>query len=495
MTLRPALSAVLLGLLASACSLAPTYVRPDAPVPPALPTGGPYPEPGDATLPSVTYRDIFRDQRLQTIIGVALANNRDLRVAAANIAAARGQFRTARAARLPTIGTGANVGIVDRGSANAVAAGVQGAGGTLESYSLDLGVTAFELDLFGRLASQSRAAQENYFATQAAARAVRLTLVGDIADAWLTHAADASLLKIAQDTANSAKASVRLTRLRLEGGIVPRTDLRQAELVLAQAESDVQAQRTQVAQDANLIQLLVGAPVDSALLPQSIEEAVPTLAELPAGLDSGVLLRRPDVVQAEYLLRAANARIGAARAALFPRISLTGIIGLASNALSTLFTGPAFNWSASGAADYNIFDGGAARGQLLTTRAQRDAALASYERSIQTAFREVADALARRGTIGAQEQAQTQLVASALDNYQLADQRYRGGVDTYLASLDAQRSLYNAQRSLVNTRLTRAQNLVALYRTLGGDAQLDVTPEGPRPRSPEPEGLPVPRDR
>ncbi|HWK36299.1 efflux transporter outer membrane subunit [Sphingomonas sp.] len=471
--IRPLLPLAALGLLAG-CSLAPEYDRPAAPVPSSWPVGDSYLRQDEAGLPTVSYRDIFHDARLQALVEQALANNRDLRVAAANIAAARGAYRSQRGALFPTISAGASAGASD-GGVSATSAG----GGTRESYAANVGTTAFELDLFGRVRSLSRAALDEYFATEAAARATRLALVGDIADAWLAYAADKSLLAIAEDTAKSAGESVRLTRLRLEGGIAPRTDLRQAELVEAQAKSDLATQRTALAQDVNLLQLLVGAPIDPARLPGSIDQAAPTLAELPAGLDSGVLLRRPDVVQAEYQLRAANARIGAARAALFPRISLTGLVGLASNALGSLFTGDAFTWSATGAAAYNIFDGGSARGDRAQTRAQRDAAVASYEKAIQTAFREVSDALARRGTIADQESAQTNLVAAAQDNYNLSTARYRGGIDTFLQSLDAQRSFYSAQRSLVATRLARAQNLVALYRTLGGDALLDAAPDDP----------------
>ena len=525
----------------SACSLAPQYDRPATPVPASWPVGDAYLRQSEAALPAVTYRDIFRDARLQTLIETALTNNRDLRIAAANIAAARGQYRIERAELFPAIGANARASY-SRGSTRSVTStgsstggvgtgtGVPGTGnagtgtgvgtgtspntgtgtntgtgsgsstvisggGISQYYQLDVGASAFELDLFGRLRSLSRAALDEYFGTEAAARATRLTLVSDIADAWLIYAADQSLLRIAQETARSAQSSVRLTRLRLEGGIVPRTDLRQAELIQAQANSDVASSRTAVAQDANLLQLLVGAPVDPALLPASVETAVPTLAELPVGLDSGILLRRPDVVQAEYTLQAANARIGAARAALFPRISLTGLAGFASAALGALFTGDAFTWSASGAASYAIFDGGAARGGVLQTRAQRDAALASYERAIQIAFREVSDALARRGTIAEQEAAQNALVEAALDNYRLSELRYRGGIDTFLQSLDAQRSLYSAQRSQVSTRLERGRNRVELYRSLGGDALLDATPSGPRPVSPEPTATPTPRNR
>ncbi|MES2337525.1 MAG: efflux transporter outer membrane subunit [Pseudomonadota bacterium] len=488
--IRPAISLLLASAL-TACSMAPVYQRPTPPVPPSWPVGDAYLRTSEAALPTVSYRDIFRDARLQRIVETALANNRDLRVAAANIAIARAQYRIQRAERLPTVAASADANL--RQGSTTGTNGTTTRTGTTDNYSVGVGVTAFELDLFGRVASLSRAALDEYFATEAAARATRLTLVGDIANAWLTYASDRSLLKIAEATSASAAKSVRLTRLRLEGGIVPRTDLRQAELVQAQALSDLAEQRTALAQDANLLRLLVGADVDAALLPESIEAVAPTLAELPAGLDSGVLLRRPDVVQAEYRLRAANAQIGAARAALFPRISLTGLVGLASGALGSLFSGDAFTWSASGAVDYNIFNAGAGRAGVDQSRAQRDLALANYELSIQTAFREVSDGLARRGTIADQERAQVGLVAAAQDNFNLSDARYRGGIDTFLQSLDSQRSLYSAQRSLVATRLLRAQNLVTLYRTLGGDALLDPTPQGPRPVSPEPDVTPAPR--
>lgn len=475
-------------LTLAACSMAPTYERPATPAPVSWPVGDAYLQQSEASLPAVSYRDIFRDPKLQALIDQALANNRDLRIAAANIASTRAAYLIQRADRFPTLAAGATVNAVERGTRQNQ--GFSSAGGVTESYSVDGGVTAFELDLFGRVKSLTRAALDDYFATEAAARATRLTLVGDIAETWLTYAADKSLLTVAQNTAKSAADSVRLTRMRLEGGVAPRTDLRQAELVESTALSDVASAKTALAQDVNQLQLLVGAPIGPANLPDTIDVAAPTLAELPAGLDSEVLLRRPDVVQAEYQLRAANARIGAARAALFPRITLTGVLGFASTALRTLFADGAFNWSATGDASYNIFDGGAARGGLAQSKAQRDAAVATYERSIQTAFREVSDALARRGTIDAQETAQRSLVASAEDNYKLADMRYRGGIDAFLTSLDAQRSFYSAQQGLVATQLTRAVNLVDLYRSLGGDALLDATGNGPTPLSAEPPGTP-----
>ncbi|CAN5325214.1 AdeC/AdeK/OprM family multidrug efflux complex outer membrane factor [soil metagenome] len=461
------------------CSMDPKYVRPNPPVPPSWPVGDAYLRQSEATLPTTTYRDSFRDPRLQALIEQALANNRDLRVAAANIAAARAQYRVQRANQLPEIDAGTGAGVSGGRSSGSGGSSATGNSGSRTNYSADIGVTGFEIDLFGRLASLTRAEQNRYFATEAAARATRLTLVGDIADAWLSYAADSSLLKIAHDTADSAVRSVTLTKARLDGGIAPRTDLRQAEQVLETARGDVAVQTTALAQDINALQLLVGAPIDPAQLSAAIDEAAPTVAELPAGIDSGILLRRPDVVEAEYQLRAANAEIGAARAALFPRISLPGVLGLASSALTGLFGSGAFSWSAGANASYPIFRAGAGRAGVQLSEAQRDAALATYEKAIQSAFRDVADALARRGTITEQLRAASAQSAAAADSYALVEARYRGGIDPFLTSLDAQRSLYSARRTFVSTRLTQASNLVTLYRSLGADSLIEATPHGP----------------
>ncbi len=525
-------TALLLAMTAtalSACSMAPTYVRPDLPVPASWPVGDAYLRQSEASLPAITYPAVFTDRRLQRLIEQALVNNRDLRVAAANIQAARAQYRIQRADLFPQIdatgrysyqgggngastvaggGTGAGTGGTGTGGTGTGTGGIggpgtggtgtggtgtggTGTGGTVvttsssrSAWSVGLGVTSFELDLFGRIRSLSRAALDRYFSTEAAARTVRLTLVGDIADAWLAYAADQSLLRIAQDTASSAQRSVELTRARLRGGISPRTDLAQAIQILATAEADLAQQRTLVAQDINAVQLLVGAPVDAALLPATIDQAAVTIAALPAGLDSGVLLRRPDVVQAEYELRATNAEIGAARAALFPRISLTGLVGFASTALSSLFDNGAFTYSVAPSVGYPIFQAGAARANVRFTEAQRDAALATYEKAIQTAFQETADALARQGTIADQVAANRRLVAATADTLQLTDASYRGGVTPFLNTLDAQRSLYSAQRTLVATQLEAASNRVTLYRVLGGDSSLEATADGPKPVTP-----------
>ena len=522
----------------SACNLAPKDLRPDLPVPPSWPQGDPYLAQSEATLPSVTWRQVFLDPRLQKIIEQALVNNRDLRVAVANIAAARAQYRIQRANLLPEIdgsarytrngggngtstlassggtgtgntgtgtgNTGTGTGNTGTGTGNTgtgtgstgttgTGTGTSTNGGTNagavtstggNAFLLSVGATAFELDLFGRVRSLTRQQQNLYFAQEAAARATRLSLIGNIATAWLTYAADASLLKVATQTAEVAQSSVRLTQARLKGGIAPRTDLSQAQTILATAQADLAEQRTLLAQDANALQLLVGAPVDLSLLATDVEQASGTIAPLPAGLDSRILLRRPDVVQAEYQLRAANAQIGAARAALLPRISLTGLAGLASSALSSLFTGGAFNYSVAGAATYPIFRAGAGIAGVRYSQAQRDAALANYELSIQTAFQETSDALAREGTLVDQLRANRQGVAAAQDTLNLVNAQYRGGIATFLSSLDAQRTLYASQQTLVSTLLVGSANRATLYRVLGGDATLDAARGGPKPVTP-----------
>jgi multidrug efflux system outer membrane protein len=459
---------VLATLALGACSLAPHYVRPVPPVPQAWPTGPAYPVEGEAALPSVSYSDVFRDPRLRQLIALALANNRDLRVAAANLAEARAQVRVARAAQFPAIGISASADAHDQG------------GATSQSFALQGGVSGFELDLFGRLASATQAQRERMLASEASARTVRLGLVADLASAWADYAADSELLAIAKDTAANARRSVDLTRLRLEGGIAPRTDLRQAEQVQASAEGDLALQTAALAEDINLIRLLVGADVDPALLPAGLAEAGDSIAALPAGTSSEVLLRRPDVAQAEYLLRAANADIGVARAELFPKISLTGLAGVASDALSSLFTGGAFTATAGADASYSIFNAGGKQANLAATKARRDVALASYEKAIQSAFREVADALATQGTIAARLDAARRGTEAAVDTAALSEARYRGGIDSFLASLDAQRSLYSARRADTAVRLVAIQNRIQLYRVLGGDSALASEPSQAR---------------
>lgn len=473
--MRPIPALGLSAVLLAGCTLEPHYLRPAPAVPQTWPVGAAYPVAGAAALPSVSYREVFKDPRLQSVIGQALVRNQDLAAALANVTIARSQYRVQRAQLLPRIDATAQAS-----ESHGKAATIRPNGTlatpreTTRSYEADVGFSAFEIDLFGRLRSLSHAAQQQYLASEAGMRAARLAIVSEVASQYLTLATDKSLLAIADETVASAQKTVDLTRARLTGGVAPRTDLRQAQTVLEQAKSDQADLTTIVAQDRNALELLAGAPVADADLPGSIESVDSLLAEVPAGLDSRILLRRPDVAEAEYRLRAANAQIGAARAAFFPTISLTALAGAASPQLGALFNGRNFNWTVAGAASQTIFAGGANVANLSLAKGQRDLALAQYQKAIQTAFREVSDALARRGTIDSQLSAQASLEAAARDELVLAQARYREGVDPYLNTLEAQRTLYSARRTLASTRLLKADNLVTLYQALGGDQLVDA---------------------
>jgi multidrug efflux system outer membrane protein len=471
---RKLLALLLAGAALTGCTLEPRYARPAPAVPQAWPKGPAYPVQTAQALPSVTYRDVFKDPRLQALIVRALANNQNLAQAIANVEIARDQFRVQRAAVFPVLDA------VTSGTETKTQVGATTANGTVTNnhltvrkYTADLSA-AWTIDLFGKFTSLSHEALEQYFASEAGASAARLTLVANLADAYLTLGADRSLLVIAQETLAASQKTVDLTRARVSGGVAPATDLMQALTLLDQARSDVASFTTQVAQDRNAIDLLVGAPVADADLPSSIETVDGLLADVPPGLDSQVLLRRPDVAQAEYRLRAANAQIGAARAAFFPTISLTGAAGYASGALGRIFAGGDFTWTATGTAAEPLFAGGANIAGLGVARGEQKLALAQYQSAIQAAFRDVANALARRGTIDEQLAAQTDLTTAAQRSYDLELARYREGIDPYLNTLDAQRTLYSARRTLAATRLTRAQNLVALYQSLGGDQLVEM---------------------
>lgn len=445
-------------LMLAGCSLAPKTVLPSPPVPQSWPIGAPDLLASEAGLPILSYHSVFTDQRLQKLIALALQENRDLRVAYANVRAAQAQARSTRADIFPDIGL----------SASGTRTGQDG-GSDRSSYALRGGVTSFELDLFGRLSNAAAADRNAALATESAARTVRLALIAELASAWASYGADQELLSVAENTAINARESVKLTRARLDGGIAPRTDLRQAEQILATAEDSIAQQKALLAQGENLIRLLVGQEFDRQLLPTHLQDATSSILPPPAGTRSEILLRRPDVIEAEYDLRAANADIGAARARLFPSISLTGLVGLASDALSGLFSGGAWNWSAGSSAAAPIFNFGGRQADVAVTKARRDAALARYEGTIQTAFREVSDALAVQATIKERLRAASNNRLAAADSAKLSEARYRGGIDSFLASLVAQRSFYTAQRGEIQTQLLQAQTHINLFRALGGD--------------------------
>ncbi|EQB12748.1 efflux transporter outer membrane subunit [Sphingobium lactosutens] len=443
-------------LLLAGCSMTPAYERPAAPIPAALPQGEAYAPQPDGTRAGLPWTQLVQDPRLRTIIDRALVNNRDLRAAIANVQSARAKYRVQRAAQLPTVTADASASISQRNDARQ------------DSYSADIGFSAFEIDLFGRVRNLTQAALESYLATEEGARSTRIALIAETASAYATLAADRDLLALARQTQASAQRTLDLTRSLNAAGLAGKLDVHQAETIVEQAASDVAATVTQVAQDRNALDLLIGAPVEDALLPQSLDSLIPGIARVPAGLSSDILLQRPDVLQAEHQLRAANADVGAARAAMFPTISLTSAIGVASTALSSLFSGNAFGWSASPSASLPVF-GGPNRGNLEYSKAQRDLYLAQYEKAIQTAFQEVADGLARAGTIDAQQAAQRRLVTANAQAYDLAEQRYRAGIDTFLTALTSQRSLYNARQSAIATDLALVTNRILLYRVIGAD--------------------------
>ena len=504
---RPLLGAcvslTLCGLLGGCLSLEPKYQRPVAPVPAALPQGGAYgaAEPVQTPAPDLPWRDFFTDPKLRRLIQLALDNNRDLRVAILDIAEARQQYRIQRAAllphvdadgdatyeRIPTALLGATTGASATGLTGTTGAGsttgVAGGVGTtpttgastaskqsifIRYYSATLGVSNYEVDLWGRVRSLTKQALQQYLSTASARRATQISLISQVATDYVTYAADLERLNVAKATVKSDAMSLQLTQARFSGGVASELDVRQSQTALEQARAQVATYTTTLAQDADAATLLVGAPIPAELLPGPLDDNFATLADLPAGVSSAVLLRRPDVEEAEHTLRAYNANIGAARAAFFPTIELTGSGGSTSLSFSNLFGGSTGTWSFTPTITLPIFDAGINAANLRLAKNQRDVAVAQYEKAVQTAFREVADALAQRSQIGELVAANQSYAFAAGRTVTLSRARYERGSDTYLNLLTAQISGYTARQDLVAARLTRATNLITLYQTLGG---------------------------
>lgn len=440
--------------LAGCTSLIPKYERPAPPVARAFP----YPAAEQGTpAASLPWQQFFADERLRTLIATALRNNRDLRVAVLNMAQARAQYDIRNADRLPTVAA--------TGSASRAPSPVNGNQTT--TLQANIAFSAWEIDLFGRIASLSEAALAQYLATEEGRNAAQTALVANVAGSWLSLAADEELLALTQQTLATREESLRLTKLRFENGASSEIDFRLAQSLYETARATLAQLQRQRATDLNTLALLVGEPV-SPQYQVGLTTAKLELPDVPAGLPSEVLVRRPDVRQAEQQLLAANANIGAARAAFFPRISLTAGIGTASSDLSGLFKGGSWGFTVAPSIVQTLFDAGRNRANLASTEVSRDIAVAQYERAIQQAFREVADALAGRATFGEQVRAQGAVVDAESVRYRLARLRYDNGVASYLDLLDAQRSLFAAQQALVQARLARLQNQVQLYRSLGG---------------------------
>ncbi len=469
MNKKPLVLLVLIVGLLAGCMLAPEYTRPASPVPAGWPTGAAYqetkaaaPTPAAKELP---WREFFTDRRLQEIIGIALNNNRDLRLAALNAERARALYGIQRAELLPIVNA---AGI---GSKNRVPADLSSTGSatTNERYDVQLGISAWEIDFFGRIRSLKDRALDEYLATDQARRSALILLVSATARSYTVLAADRENLKTAIATLEAQASTYKLIRKQYDLGIVSGLDLRRSQSQVDGARVEV-ARWTQVAaQDENALNLLAGSLLPPALLPADLG-SITLPAEVAVGLSSEILLQRPDVLAAEHRLKAANANIGAARAAFFPRISLTTAIGTASADLSGLFKSGSGTWLFAPQIAVPIFD---ARtwSAYDVTKADREIAVAQYEKAIQTAFREVADALAVRGTVEMQIAAQQSLVDAVAETYRLSQVRYTLGLDSYLGVLDAQRSLYGVQQGLITLHAARHTNLVTLYTVLGGGSQ------------------------
>ncbi|MBN8757015.1 MULTISPECIES: efflux transporter outer membrane subunit [Variovorax] len=461
-----ALSAMASAVLAGCVNLAPEYTAPASPVPQALPSSG-----VEAPTPiDVSWRSFFVEPRLRGTIELALANNRDLRVAALNIERARAQYGIARASLFPTVEAGA-------GGSRSRTPGSLSTGGEARigsQYSADLGLTSYEIDLFGRVRNLGESALQSYFQTEETRRSTQISLIASVATAWLQLAADEQRLLLARNTLESQRKSFDLVQRSHRLGAQSGLALAQAQSTVDSARADAAAFDSQVEQDRNALALLVGAMPPADLLPAApaSDTAAPAdaarLLVPPPDLPSSVLNRRPDVRAAEHALRASNADIGAARAAFFPRIALTASAGTASSTLSGLFAGGSQAWSFAPSISVPIFDGGANRANLRVAEAQQKIQIATYEKAVQTAFREVADALAERRTLAERLDAQRSLLGATSRSFELSQSLFRSGASSYLDVLDAQRAYYAAQQALIGLQLTEQTNRLTIYKTLGG---------------------------
>jgi outer membrane protein, multidrug efflux system len=449
-------SSLVLAAALAGCSFMPTYERPAAPVAEAW--GGNTPLVEASGGADLGWQAFVTDARLRDLITLTLANNRDLRVATLNIEQVRAQYQIRRADQLPTVNLAASGNRQPTSS-----------GGISSSYTVGLAMASWELDFFGRVASLKEAALAQYLASEEARRAVQTSLVASVASTWASLLTSDALLATTRQTLRTRQDSLRLTKLRFDNGATSALDLRQAESLSAAAEVALAQQQRQRALDLNALTLLVGQSIPDALVaPSEAPNGASLFQAVPAGLPSDLLTRRADIRQAEQQLIAANANIGAARAAFFPRISLTAGLGTVSNELSGLFKNGSWGFSLAPQAVLPLFDAGRNQAGLDSANAGREIAVAQYEKAIQVAFREVADALAGRATLVDQVRAQQAQATAEAERFRLADLRYRNGVASYLDVLDAQRALFGTQQALMQGQLAVQQNQVALYRALGG---------------------------
>jgi len=460
------MSLLSLAVLLAGCSLIPEYQRPASPSAAQYPQGAVYPTQTPAAARTEDWRTLFNDPALQQLIESALVNNRDLRVAALNVEAFQAQYRIQRADLLPAVSANASE------SRQRLPPSVTRSKAMINStYAANLGVSAYELDFFGRVRSLSEQALQTWLATEQARRSAELSLVANVANAYLTWRADQELLELTRQTLAADEQSLRLTTRNRDAGKSSALEQAQAKTSVDSSRANLARYKRQVAQDLNSLTLLVGAPVPEQLPAQPL--ASDLIRQLPAGLPSDLLQRRPDILQAEYQLKAANANIGAARAAFFPSVSLTASAGTSSRDLSGLFSAGSGAWTFQPQINLPIFNAGSLRASLDYSKLQKDVAVAEYEKSIQTAFQEVANGLAARSTYQQQLQAQRDLVRATQDYYNLAQHRYQNGVDSSLTFLDAQRSLFSSQQGLITDRLAQLVAEVNLYTALGGGWRAD----------------------
>ena len=458
------LSLAVTAFVLSGCSLIPDYQRPEAPVAAQFPQGPAY-SPTQAPNQAAAeqgWKQFFHDPALQQLIQTALVNNRDLRVAALNIDAYAAQYSIQRADLFPAVsatGSGSRQRVPARSSQT-------GKESISSSYSATLGISSYELDLFGRVRSLSEEALQKYFATEEARRSTQISLVASVATAYLTWQSDKELLKLTQETLGAYEQSYKLTSRSNEVGVASALDLSQARTSVENARVSLARYKRQVAQDENSLTLLLGTGLPANIASKPLSDDL--LSEVPTGLPSDLLQRRPDILQAEYNLKAANANIGAARAAFSPSISLTANAGTLSPDLGGLFKGGSGTWSFAPQINIPIFNAGSLRASLDYSKIQKEINVANYEKAIQTGFQEVSDGLAARETYKEQLEAQRGFVAANQDYYRLAERRYRIGVDSNLTFLDAQRQLFSAQQSLITDRLAQLTSEVTLYKALGG---------------------------
>jgi multidrug efflux system outer membrane protein len=454
-----------LALLAGGCTMAPRYQRPEAPVASAFPSATAAATNTVAgSSADLGWREVFGDARLKALVALALEQNRDLRVAALQVELVRAQYGIQWAQQLPQLSAS---GTMSRTHTPADL-NTSGKVVTSDAFAVGIGMASFELDFFGRVRSLSDAALEQYLATEEARRSAQLSLVASVASQYLAGRAQEEQVALARETLEAVTGALKLIRRASEAGRVSELDLRSAEGQVEAARAVLAVAEQQRARAEHALALLVGGPIPADLPPGLPLDGPQVLVGLQAGVPSEVLVRRPDVLAAEHALQAANASIGAARAAFFPSISLTAFGGTASAELNGLFQKGSSSWSFAPRINLPIFQGGALRASLDAAKIRKSIEVARYERAIQGAFREVADALVSQGWIEEQLSALTARVAAESRRYQLSERRYRGGVDSYLNVLTAQRDLYVARQQLIQTQLGRHINLIDLYKALGG---------------------------